>query len=268
MPQQSIKRKIESGVMGRFRKRLELAYFIVHEEGFRVVRRLPERKLPFSRSQATHIVVPLTHREKRSVDLTKRPPGINLVGYFTGNFGTATSARAFSHAVQLTGVPFVLSNLVAEQYAQQEFDVDFSDHDPYSVNLLHLNPDSLEEVLKSKGDAFLRGRYNVGIWYWESEKFPERWRSAFHLIDEIWVTSSFTQKSIQAVSHVPVTRMTYPLIVDTSIIEPEIRRRFSVKDDEFMFLFTFNFRASSKGKILSLCCKRLGLHFEIASESD
>jgi glycosyltransferase involved in cell wall biosynthesis len=38
-----------------------------------------------------------------------------------------------------------------------------------------------------------------------------------------------------------VTRITYPLHIDTSTVQRIIRRRFSVEEDEFMFLFTFSY---------------------------
>ena len=135
----------------------------------------------------------------------------------------------------------MLCNTVAGEYAQYEFEAQFSDQNPYSVNLLHLNPNYLQELVELKGADFVKGRYNIGIWYWESEKFPERWKSALGLLDEVWVTSSFTQKSVQASSQVPVTRITYPLSIDTSLIKPGMRKRISIEEDEYMFLFTFNY---------------------------
>ena len=66
-----------------------------------------------------------------------------------------------------------------------------------------------------KGAGFFKGRHNIALWYWELERFPARWHSNFDYYDEIWVPTEFVQRSLAAVSPVPVHKVTYPFYPET-----------------------------------------------------
>ena len=173
--------------------------------------------------------------------------GVNLAGYFTGRFGIAASARAFATALATAQVPNVLTNVVSATHGERHFGSHpFTDINPYAINLIHVNPDTAEEFILSRtsllrGPRYFKDRYNIGIWYWETSNFPARWRSLFRFYDEIWATSSFVVQSLTRVSPVPIVKIRYPLLVDTSIIDHSARARLGLREDQCVFLFVFDF---------------------------
>jgi len=168
--------------------------------------------------------------------------GVNLAGYFTGRFGVAESSRAFAKALELAHIPHVLNKIVAEIHGERHLSSSiFTDTNPYAINLVHVNADMAESFFKSNGPAYRRGRYNIGIWYWETSKFPARWLPAFRFYDEIWVTSSFIAECFSRISPIPVVKMKYPLRVDTTRIDSGFRSKVGIKEDAIVFLFLFDF---------------------------
>ena len=168
--------------------------------------------------------------------------GVNLAGFFTGQFGIATSSRAFADALKLAEVPHVVNNVVAEVHGERRKISSIPARtNPYAINLVHANADLAEHFFDSNGPAYSEGKYNIGIWYWELPRFRSRWLSAFGFYDEIWATSSFTRDCLSIVSPIPVVKIRYPLFLDTSIVENKARRRFDLREDLYVFLFMFDF---------------------------
>jgi glycosyltransferase involved in cell wall biosynthesis/SAM-dependent methyltransferase len=168
--------------------------------------------------------------------------GVNLAGYFTGRFGVAESSRAFAKALELAHIPHVLNKIVAEIHGERQGSSNvFTNTNPYAINLIHVNADMAESFFNSNGPAYSRDRYNIGIWYWETSKFPARWLPAFEFYDEIWVTSSFIAECLSRIAPVPVVKMRYPLLVDTSRIDRGFRNKIREQEDALVFLFLFDF---------------------------
>jgi glycosyltransferase involved in cell wall biosynthesis len=175
--------------------------------------------------------------------------GANLAGFFTGQFGIAASSRAFADALKLAEVPYVINNVVSEVHGERRKIPSIPARtNPYAINLVHVNADLAEQFFDSNGPAYREGKYNIGIWYWEMPRFRSRWESAFRFYDEIWVTSSFTQRCLSTVSPVPVVKIRYPLFLDTSIVEGKARRSFDLTEDLYVFLFMFDFSGGFERK--------------------
>jgi glycosyltransferase involved in cell wall biosynthesis len=175
--------------------------------------------------------------------------GVNLAGFFTGQFGIAASSRAFADALKLAEVPHVLNNVVTEVHGERRKISSIPARtNPYAINLVHVNADLAEHFFDSNGPAYGEGKYNIGIWYWELPKFRSRWLSAFGFYDEIWATSSFTRDCLSKISPVPVLKIRYPLFLDTSIVENKPRRRFDLGEDLYVFLFMFDFASAFERK--------------------
>ena len=54
-------------------------------------------------------------------------------------------------------------------------------------------------------------RYTVGYWVWELPEFPEDWRPAFELVQEVWVPSTFVLDTISRKAPVPVVRIPHAI---------------------------------------------------------
>ena len=90
------------------------------------------------------------------------------------------------------------------------------------VVIFHVNPDVLSLLWNALGRRCLRPRRVVGMWAWELETPPERWRRAVKLVDEIWAPSRFVAAALRKISgDKPV--YVIPHIFDVGAIRTEPR---------------------------------------------
>ncbi|MBI5189459.1 MAG: glycosyltransferase family 4 protein [Nitrospirae bacterium] len=167
--------------------------------------------------------------------------GVNVAGFFGGEFGVAQAARADVMALKAAGLPFVLNNVASsrDRYSGTGGSA-FSKDNPYLVNLVHVNADEAGEFRRKAGDGYFAGRYNIGYWVWELPEFPERFASGFGQFHEIWTPSRFSMDAISRLSPVPVVRMPHAIDAAGLSVPPD-RARFGMGDGEFVFLFMFDF---------------------------
>ncbi len=167
--------------------------------------------------------------------------GVNLVGYLDAETGMGEAARSLARAFDTTEVPTSLHSIELNVLARREdptFAVSKS-HFPYDVNLLVVNADQVGQVYQHLGAEVFGGRYNVGLWLWELEVFPDHFRTAFDVLHEIWTPSTFCVDAISQVSPIPVRRL--PLPVEPVVGEEFERTHFDVPDDAFVVFFMLNY---------------------------
>src|SRR5919197_2259085 len=141
--------------------------------------------------------------------------GVNLAGYLDSVLGVGEAGRQVGRALEAAGVPVARFNLIARASERLTGVAPPSaDPPPFPVNLVCVNPDGLEGAHDELGQSFFEGRYTVGLWWWEVDAFPERFRRAFDLVDEVWVGSHHVADALAAVSPVPVVRVPVPLAVE------------------------------------------------------
>lgn len=77
--------------------------------------------------------------------------GINVAGHITGDFGLAEAARSTVRAIKSVNVPLAINNmnLVTGQYADTTY-TDFTDDNPYPINLVHTNPNWIYEAVYNR----------------------------------------------------------------------------------------------------------------------
>jgi len=175
--------------------------------------------------------------EKSTKDFSGEP-GVNLIGYINAESGVGEGARANIRSFERAGVPFALNNLKCQSRQGDATYTNFTETNPYRVNLAHVNADMVPSLIQAKGLDYLRGKYNIGFWYWELSKFPEIWFDRFRFFNEIWVATGFCQESISAVAPVPVTKIPPSVVVEN--IKEMTRGDFGLKEGEFVFLFAFD----------------------------
>lgn len=165
--------------------------------------------------------------------------GINIAGYITSESGIGEAVRADIRAVAEAGVPHSLINLRSpSRQGDRTYEI-FSENNPYFFNLVHVNADQVPAFFRQKGEEYFRGKYNIGFWYWELDRFPDEWLDRFQYFNEIWVASSFCQDAIAKVSPVPVVKVPPSVVVDR--FKQGSRASFGLKEDEFIFLSIFDF---------------------------
>ena len=166
-------------------------------------------------------------------------PGIQVSGYFTAEAGVGEAARRVLAAVAHAGLPHsVLTyDRTPSRRGHALTGVSGDDH-AYDINLMCVNADQLPSFNHDMGAPFRQGRYAVGLWWWEVDRFPERYRPALDLVDEVWVGSDYVRESIARTTDTPV--LTLPIPVTAPVPSPGTRARLGL-DGGFLFYFSFDF---------------------------
>ncbi len=177
------------------------------------------------------------------VSMAGRDAGFNLVGYFRGEFSIGECARAFAAAAREYGPPTALINFdagVADRLTDRTFDRQLSSRPEFAVNLCFVNADQTPLLFDALGSPVLRGRHNIGYWFWELARFPEAWARSLALVDEVWVASRHVHDAVrQAAGDKPVVIVPYPIQV--ALPRRFDRSEFKLAAEPFTFLFSFDF---------------------------
>ena len=168
------------------------------------------------------------------------PDGLNLIGYFKSEMGVGESVRCALRSIRAAGI------LTSLRSVDDRGPYRLGDHSAghiddklrYGVNLFHVNADQSRQIVQRLGDDCLTGRVNIGYWAWELEEFPDRWRDAFDLFDEIWTPSRFCQEAIARKSPVPVVRIPHSIDLETQ--DQSGVPSFSLPSNAFTFLAVFD----------------------------
>ena len=75
------------------------------------------------------------------------------------------------------------------------------------IHLLNVNADGMDGAMRRLGAGIRVGDVVVGNWFWETERFPDRWRGELGRLSELWVASQYLQSTFGAISPCPVVRM-------------------------------------------------------------
>jgi len=174
----------------------------------------------------------------------KNRTGINLVGYAHGEFGVAEILRRYAYTLKGSGVPFVVRNFdvgVASRQGDRSMQRFLSDECRYDVNLFCINADQMPVAREHLGETAFAGRYNIGCWFWELEKFPTQWHGVTDMVDEIWVTSAFVRDAIAACTPKPVHIV--PVSLGVHLPRRYSRGEFGLAEGAFVCLFSFDFNS-------------------------
>lgn len=164
--------------------------------------------------------------------------GINIAGQIASESGVGEAARSSIRAIEAAGIPHVLNNIPGLSRQNDLTYTDFSEGNPYMINLIHVNADGAPDFFL-RGPGRFKDRYNIGYWLWELSEFPRQWRDSFRFFDEIWTSSDFCAESISKSSPVPVVKI--PLAVEVKGLKNLKRPDFGLEEDKFIFLFVFDF---------------------------
>ncbi len=174
------------------------------------------------------------------------PFGLNISGFFSGDFGVAEAARSDARSAMAAGIPLVLNDVDppgGRSYFQGRPET--SEDNPYLFNLVHVNAEQAHEFFMLRGKRYMDGRYNIGYWVWELSDFPEKFASSFGYFHEIWTPSLFSANAIAALSPVPVTRMPHAVSIPEGIAGDKVAHGMEGK---FVFLFMFDFHSGFERK--------------------
>ena len=107
-----------------------------------------------------------------------------------------------------------------------------------SINIFIGNPDILVPAfIKIFKFSFFKN-YNIGFWFWELEKIPNKWKLSKNMVNEIWVNSDYIYKSIFKLSK-NIKKVPFYIDIDKKKILSKNSLRLPLK--KFIFIFTFDF---------------------------
>ncbi|MDH3277302.1 MAG: glycosyltransferase [Nitrosopumilus sp.] len=169
--------------------------------------------------------------------------GINVAGYFKGEFGVAEAARNYVKSISKVNIPFVLNNINSPAHRNNDKTFNkFENENPFPVNLICVNADQSEFFYNTKGSEYFKNKYNIAVWFWEIADFPKKWMNSFNYFDEIWVASNFIANSLSKISPIPVVKIESPFEIDETKMISD-KSKFGFEEDEFLFLFIFDYNS-------------------------
>ena len=175
-----------------------------------------------------------------SAQADQREWGVNVAGYFNSELGVGEAARHVIDALDAAGVPVAPVGLVAPLSRQGHHFPAGSRDFPFPVNLICVNADGLPGFISELGTEFAEHRYSIGLWFWEVSLFPERWTSSFDDLDEVWAATDHVAGALEAVSPIPVTKVTVPIAAPAG---PLLSRSRLGLPAGFCYLFAFDYNS-------------------------
>jgi glycosyltransferase involved in cell wall biosynthesis len=207
---------------------------------------------------------------EKPVSASEANTGVNLVGYPRAEMGMGELLRQSAAGFSTTSVPFFLVDfnfgLIASQ-SDARYEHLVRTDNPYATNLFHINADQMRVAREQLGPEFFRDHYNIGYWAWELSNFPDEWRDAIDLVDEIWAPSRFVQKAISKATTKPVVWMPLPVEFPEPDGQGRHRERFGLPEDRFLFLFTFDFSSFAARKNFRGCIEAFHTAFPESEEA-
>ena len=134
-----------------------------------------------------------------ATELPGNREGINVFGYHGVPFGLGQAVRSTTEILRCTCVPRILFDFTHEDFAAslaRNYQCDICS--PYNVNMLQINPQEMDLLIRHFGADFFMPRYNIGYWVWEQHPTPREWRHACAYVNEIWVPSRYVRKAALA----------------------------------------------------------------------
>lgn len=171
--------------------------------------------------------------------------GLNLIGYYQGDLGLGDALRYIAQTIKKANIPFLVRRLHTRLIKSQNnslLNPYISSYCKYPINCITINPDALYLLpLWIKYSEWAK-KYNIAYWFWELEKFPQEWRYALPIIDEIWVNTEFVANAMRQ-AHSRVIKIPFAIEFEKPSIQFS-RKYFHLPEQGFLFLTVFDFHSA------------------------
>jgi len=175
-----------------------------------------------------------------------REGGVNAVGFFRAELGHGEAARRVLAGIDRAGIPHATITVKTPHHREKHPFTARGDRPAYPTNIVCLNPEHMLEFAQRGGGELFLDRYTVGVWCWEASRFPDAFRPAFDLVDEVWVASDYVAESISDATDKPVH--VFPMPVDIVPAPSTSRTDVGFPEGRFAFLFAFDFFSTLERK--------------------
>jgi len=164
--------------------------------------------------------------------------GINVYGYVYAESGVGEHTRLLIASLKEAGIPYTVVPITSTLSRQEHAFSDRGFGEPvFPVNIVGVNADVFPEFVDQVGRSALDGKYTIGLWAWEIERFPDWMAESGEFVDEVWANSSFSAAAIAQ----KVDRPIFPFPLPISAPQARIRCRAEMRLPEGpLFLFCFD----------------------------
>jgi len=178
---------------------------------------------------------------------TVRPPGVNLIGYLSGEIGLGTSARLLDAALVAAQIPTSVFPVMLHQGTRTSAAHRDTQQVRHDITLFAVNGSDMQGVSAEFYDV-ADTNYRIGYWYWETENFPPSQQRGFADVDEVWVATDFVRDAISKHSAVPVRTVMPPLPQKDSDPPPTPAGYGIPTNGRPWFLFVFDYFSGAERK--------------------
>src|SRR5919197_703924 len=172
--------------------------------------------------------------------------GVNVVGFFRAEFGHGEAGRRILAGIDQAGIPHTTIAGKTPHHREKHPFTARGDRPVYPTNVVCLNPEHILEFAQHGGAELFLDRYTVGVWCWEASRFPDSFRPAFDLVDEVWVASDYVAEIVADATAKPVH--VFPMPVEVTPPPALSRAEVGLPEDRFVFLFAFDFFSTVERK--------------------
>jgi hypothetical protein len=127
--------------------------------------------------------------------------GVTVIGWHDGMFGVGISAAMTFNNLQVAGGNVMAMSLYGasvHEHIKGRIPTQYLTRSSMKpINIFVANADNTPYLHEVYPEILWKQHYNIAIWAWELESFPSTWMTYLTHFDEIWVPSTFIQKSIQ-----------------------------------------------------------------------
>lgn len=190
----------------------------------------------------------LLRRQARAVPIQARgrscaEPGVNLITYGRLANGVGEASRLVAELLDRAGV-------ATEVYSHDLETAPGETHARlFGTTIAALNATDHLIAAAVLPRLFLPTRHRIGVWHWEVDAAPLKYRLARPWADEIWTTSAYQQHLMAVIYERPVHVLPLPVELaprDEALVETA-RLRMGA-GDRFVFSFQFDWNSSRRRK--------------------
>jgi len=167
-------------------------------------------------------------------------PRVTVAGYFRAELGVGEAARLLTTGLAATATPYITKSFDETLSRQHHpFEDTAAAGATSDINIICVNADQTPIFAQRMGTEFFKGRYTIGVWFWEVEDFPSLFHGAFDYVDEVWVATEFMRSTLLKVASKPVHKFHLPIVTPT--VDEGLSKADLGLPEGFTFLFSFDF---------------------------
>jgi glycosyltransferase involved in cell wall biosynthesis len=129
--------------------------------------------------------------------------GVNLIGHAFNVFGLGEYLRMIAKALDAAAIPYCVINIpIGNSASDQDRSLEAkvlpnSDEPPYAFNLFCTT--AVNHLHQAIYHGFIPSSraYNIAIWFWEMEKWPDQLTNSLDLAHEYWPCTRIIEQALQ-----------------------------------------------------------------------